>query len=236
MEQRIDLLDFRHCNDIYTELDYNNSASTYLYQTNMSEIISKETSKYFKQHISDVLAMIYGHVIKNNFTIECSSEDKTNFGEEVWGIYSVYKHILCKQEKILFPIVASLLPNNKFVVHPGTKRLLIAEYYRKPVTVLLTDYTKQYSTNIEKLRPHFDHKSKDMKLLLKVYDEKQIIYPKVKAYSDKLEHYELYSHMTRKNKDWQYTYEFKLEKEKYRILFNGEPFLINKNNYITFDL
>ena len=236
MLENLDILNFSHCKHVYHKLDCENNASTYTYNTTMSQIILREHNTPVKKHVNDVLSGFW-NLLNDKETKFFSYNQKSIVQDEIWGIYSVYKHILLTRDKLLFPICSQLLPNGKFVVHPGTKRLLIAEHYHHPVTVLITDYTKQDQTDVSQLEQFFYNSSPDLTMFLRIYNyQSPIKYPSIKESDDKLIHYELYSHMTNYNKTWQYNYEFTLHKTNNQILFNNEPFLILKDDFIQFDV
>lgn len=238
MHQDLDIINFSHCEQIYRKLDHENNASTYTYTSTMSQLILRERNVPVKKHVNDVLRGIWDSLsVDETKFYDNVARPKILFNETIWGIYSVYKYILLTRDKLLFPICAQILTNGKFIVHPGTKRLLIAEHYHHPVTVLVTDYTKQNQTDISELQKFFYNSSPDLNMFIRMYNyESSVKYPSIKKSDDKLVHYELYSHMTGYNDLWKYDFEFTLHKTNNQILFNNEPFLILKNNFIEFDV
>ena len=153
----IPLNNYQHLCQVYTKLNDEHNSTSYIKQYTLRELIKKAYNRDPDDYISGGLTTIWNYVESFDKKITVSSQQKDHMSDHIWGIWTVYEEIAKRNAPMLFPIGGCYLPNNKFFVHPGTKRLMLANLYKDlKLDVFILDHRIKEKNNFEEMKKYFD--------------------------------------------------------------------------------
>lgn len=240
----IPLANYQHFCQLYSALNDKNNSTSYTEQYTLRELIKKS---YYNRdpdcYITSVFKNIWNYVESFNKKITISSKKRDHMTDDIWGVWTVYEEIAKRNAPLLFPVGGCYLPNNDFFVHPGTKRLMLANLYKDlKLDVFILDHRIKEKSSFKDMKKYFDrdlyYENSPYQFEVKIYNythSSGLIKQRLSKFPNLL-NYELFSriHLLKRWSTRDYT--LNLEIKNNTMYVNGISFIKKINNYYDFDI
>jgi len=223
---------YNHFVNTFTELNQKYGGCNYTYKSTIGDLIRRTHNREPDEFIKGGLTTIWRYIesFENKKSI-ISFKDTDRMSRHTWSVWTMFSEVIKPHAPILFPFVAHILPNKKFFVHPGNKRLLLANHYNKEYDVFVTDRSIQKQSIFEDMRKYFErdlYQKSEFQLEVMINDSFTTSHSTEhsKEFPD-IVHYELTSTMTKTIPRWGQHNNFSLfaEIKNNRLYINGEKFI-----------